>query len=129
MRQACADVFNAWIEGGTERFVTEGLPRDQARALVIQMLGALEGAFVLSRALRSTEPVELAGEASVTAIEAALAEVAILVIAEALVGRSGGFGQRRSLHALGDEPARRTSLPGGAPDSTPTVARCSADTA
>jgi AcrR family transcriptional regulator len=72
LREACADVFNAWIAGGTERFAAEGIPRDQARALVIQMLSALEGAFVLSRALRSTEPVELAGEASVKAIEAAL---------------------------------------------------------
>ena len=72
LRQACADVFAAWIEGGTERFAAEGLPRPQARALVIQMLAGLEGAFVLSRALRSTEPVELAGEAAVAAIEAAL---------------------------------------------------------
>ncbi len=72
LRQACADVFNAWIEGGTERFAMEGIPRDQARVLVIQMLAALEGAFVLSRALRSTEPVELAGDASVAAIQAAL---------------------------------------------------------
>ncbi len=72
LRQACADVFNAWIEGGTERFVLEDIPRPRARELVIQMLALLEGAFVLSRALRSTEPVELAGEASVAAIEAAL---------------------------------------------------------
>ena len=72
LRQACADVFAAWIEGGTERFAAEGLPRPQARALVIQMLAGLEGAFVLSRALRSTEPVELAGEAAVAAIKAAL---------------------------------------------------------
>ncbi|HEV7483438.1 MAG TPA: TetR/AcrR family transcriptional regulator [Solirubrobacterales bacterium] len=72
LRQACADVFNAWIEGGTERFAMAGIPRDQARVLVIQMLAALEGAFVLSRALRTTEPVELAGDASVAAIRAAL---------------------------------------------------------
>jgi AcrR family transcriptional regulator len=72
LRRACADVFNAWIEGGTERFAIEGIPRPQARVLVIQMLAALEGAFVLSRALRTTEPVELAGEASVAAIRAAL---------------------------------------------------------
>ena len=65
---------SAWIEGGTERFVDgRPLPR-RARTLVIQMLAGLEGAFVLSRALRSTEPVELAGEATVAAIEAALAE-------------------------------------------------------
>ncbi len=74
LRQACADVFAAWIEGGTIRFELEGIPHERARTLVIQMLAALEGAFVLSRALRDTEPVKAAGEASVTAIEAALAE-------------------------------------------------------
>jgi AcrR family transcriptional regulator len=72
LRRACAEVFEAWIAGGTERFAAEGIPRERARTLVIQMLAALEGAFVLSRALRSTEPVELAGEASVAAIETAL---------------------------------------------------------
>ncbi len=73
LRRACADVFESWVAGGTERFVLAGIDRDTARTLVIQMLAGLEGAFVLSRALRSTEPVELAGEASVAAIEAALA--------------------------------------------------------
>lgn len=73
LRQACADVFNAWIDGGTARFELAGIPPNRARTLVIQMLAALEGAFVLSRALRSTEPVELAGEASVAAIQAASA--------------------------------------------------------
>jgi AcrR family transcriptional regulator len=72
LRRACAEVFEAWIAGGTERFVGAGIDRDTARTLVIQMLAGLEGAFVLSRALRSTEPVEQAGEAAVAAIEAAL---------------------------------------------------------
>ena len=72
LRQACADVFSAWIEGGAERLAADGIPRPQARELVIQMLAALEGAFVLSRALRTTEPVELAGEAAVRLIEAEL---------------------------------------------------------
>jgi AcrR family transcriptional regulator len=73
LRQACADVFNLWIEGGTARFVEAGIKKKQARALVIEMLAGLEGAFVLSRALRSTEPVERAGEAAATSIERALA--------------------------------------------------------
>ena len=72
LRRACAAVFETWIEGGTARFELEGIPHERARTLVVQMLAALEGAFVLSRALRSTEPVELAGKASVAAIEAAL---------------------------------------------------------
>jgi AcrR family transcriptional regulator len=72
LRWACADVFSAWIEGGTARFAAAGIPRKHARELVIQMLAGLEGAFVLSRALRSTEPVEAAGEAAVAMIRAAL---------------------------------------------------------
>jgi AcrR family transcriptional regulator len=68
LRQACADVFNAWIAGGVERFVAGGIPRPRARELVIEMLAALEGAFVLSRALRSTEPLEVAGAAAAAAI-------------------------------------------------------------
>jgi AcrR family transcriptional regulator len=74
LRRACADVFSAWIEGGTERFAMAGIPRPRARTLVIQMLAALEGAFVLSRALRTTEPVELAGKASVAAIQSAVGD-------------------------------------------------------
>ncbi|HSS04881.1 MAG TPA: TetR/AcrR family transcriptional regulator [Solirubrobacterales bacterium] len=68
LREACADVFNAWIAGGVERFVAGGVPRPRARELVIEMLAGLEGAFVLSRALRSTEPVEVAGAAAAAAI-------------------------------------------------------------
>ena len=72
LREACADVFNAWIAGGVERFALEGIPREQAREMVIQMLSSLEGAFVLCRALRSVEPLALAGEAIATAAEEAL---------------------------------------------------------
>lgn len=74
LRRACADVFEAWIAGGTERFAAEGIERGRARALVIQMLAGLEGAFVLCRALRDTEPLRLAGEASAEAAAAALAD-------------------------------------------------------
>ena len=66
MRQACATVFNGWIDGASARLVECGIPRKRSRALAFSMVAALEGAFVLARALRSTEPVEVAG-ASVTA--------------------------------------------------------------
>jgi AcrR family transcriptional regulator len=72
LREACADVFRAWIEGGIARFVEAGIPPERSRALVIEMIAALEGAFVLSRALRSIEPLETAGEAVTAAISAAL---------------------------------------------------------
>jgi AcrR family transcriptional regulator len=66
MRQACADVFDGWIVGATERLIESGLTRKRSRELAFSLIGALEGAFVLSRALRSTEPLEAAG-ASMTA--------------------------------------------------------------
>lgn len=66
MRQACADVFASWVDGATERLIDCGLTRKRSRELAFALIGALEGAFVLSRALRSTEPLDVAG-ASMTA--------------------------------------------------------------
>jgi AcrR family transcriptional regulator len=66
MRQACADVFESWVDSATERLTEVGLTRKRSRELAFSLIGALEGAFVLSRALRSTEPLEAAG-ASMTA--------------------------------------------------------------
>lgn len=73
MRRACAEVFESWIAAGSERFERAGLEAAQARELVIGMLAALEGAFVLARALRSTQPLEVAGEAAAQRVESALA--------------------------------------------------------
>jgi AcrR family transcriptional regulator len=72
LRQACEDVFDGWIDGATRRFAAEGIERRQARELAIAMIAALEGAFVLSRALRSTEALDVAGQLMVARMEAAL---------------------------------------------------------
>ena len=72
MRIACAEVFNSWIEAGTTRFQDAGLARATARELTIAMLAALEGAFVLARAQRSTEALEIAGELIAEKLSAAL---------------------------------------------------------
>jgi AcrR family transcriptional regulator len=69
MRQACAEVFESWIAAGAERFERAGVAPAQARALVIGMLAALEGAFVLARALRTTQPLEVAGELAARRVE------------------------------------------------------------
>ena len=61
LRQATAEVFTSWTEVLTER-----LGNDRERALGI--LAALEGAFVLSRALRSTEPMYAAGRLAVAGL-------------------------------------------------------------
>ncbi len=74
LRAACADVFESWIAAGTERHEHSGLPADKARELTIAMLSALEGAFVLARATRSTEPLEIAGKMAAAAVQRALRE-------------------------------------------------------
>lgn len=73
LRKATADVFESWIDAATERGVEAGLTRAAARKLAIGMIAALEGAFVLSRAMRSTEPLEVTGAQATAAIRAALA--------------------------------------------------------
>ncbi len=73
MRQACADVFNSWVDAATERLVDSGLPRKRSRSLAVSMLALLEGAFVLARALRSTEPLHIAGAAATALVRDAMA--------------------------------------------------------
>jgi AcrR family transcriptional regulator len=72
MRKACAGVFESWIDAAQERLAGCGIAPARARELAISMLASLEGAFVLSRALRSTQPVEVAGAAAAAAVRAAL---------------------------------------------------------
>ena len=72
LRQATADVFDDWIDATTAYFAHAAIARPRARELALEVLSLLEGAFVFSRALRSTEPVEVAGRAATAAIRAAL---------------------------------------------------------
>lgn len=60
LRQATADVFEEWVVALTERLGD----RDQALAVI----AALEGAFVLCRASRSTEPMQAAGAMAVALV-------------------------------------------------------------
>jgi hypothetical protein len=67
-------VFGSWVDIAAGRLVQSGLAPGRARELAISMLAALEGAFVLARALRSTEPLEVAGVAASASVRDALAE-------------------------------------------------------
>jgi AcrR family transcriptional regulator len=72
MRQACADVFESWIAAGLPRFTAAGLDEATGRRLVIGMIAALEGAFVLARTSQNTESLHIAGELTAAATQAAL---------------------------------------------------------
>ncbi len=72
LRAATAEVFDSWIDAAAARFADAGLDAATARALAIGTIAGLEGAFVLCRALRSTEPMEVAGAVAVAQLRAAL---------------------------------------------------------
>ena len=72
MREACADVFESWIAAGLPRFTAEGLDEATSRELVMGMIAALEGAFVLARATQSIEALRVAGEFCAEATQRAL---------------------------------------------------------
>lgn len=63
LRQTAAAVFTGWLDGGTAYFVARGLDSDTARGLTVALVSALEGAFIVARTLRSTEPLVAAGRA------------------------------------------------------------------
>src|SRR3977135_1276157 len=63
LRETSASVFGGWIGGGSASFAPRGLDASQARDVTLALIGALEGAFILARTLRDTEPLLAAGRA------------------------------------------------------------------
>jgi hypothetical protein len=76
LRQATAEVFDIWIAGATEYFAAAGIPHPRARELAFSMLSLLEGAFIFCRAMRTIEPLHIAGASAVAAVQAALGATA-----------------------------------------------------
>jgi AcrR family transcriptional regulator len=74
LREASADVFDSWIERTAEYLGRAGIPDPRAREVAISLLAGLEGAFLLSRTWRSTEPLALAGAVAADTVRAALPE-------------------------------------------------------
>jgi AcrR family transcriptional regulator len=61
LRQTSAEVFRSWIDGGTASLRSRGLPESTARDVTLTIVSALEGAFVLARTTRDTEPLLAVG--------------------------------------------------------------------
>jgi len=61
LRDTTSTIFTSWLDGGTAYFCSRGLPEPTARDVTVVLIGALEGAFLLARTLRSTEPLLAAG--------------------------------------------------------------------
>lgn len=75
LRDVAAEVIGSWVDEGTAYFVRRGLSAPDARDFILAVLAALEGAFVLSRTLRSTEPLLAAGRSLRARIDETLAGV------------------------------------------------------
>ncbi|HEX3649120.1 MAG TPA: TetR/AcrR family transcriptional regulator [Pseudonocardiaceae bacterium] len=56
LRQVGADVMGDWVETGSRYFAARGLSDTDARAVTHAVITGLEGAFLVARGLRSTEP-------------------------------------------------------------------------
>jgi AcrR family transcriptional regulator len=78
LRKAIAEVFDQWIAGASALFVLSGISAERSREIALEMLSLLEGAFIFSRSMRSTEPVLVAGKSAVAAVQRALDERDVL---------------------------------------------------
>ena len=68
LRLATAEVFDAWIAAGAARFEADRhLGPTTPALLALTLISLLEGAFILSQSLKSTEPVRAAGVSAVAA--------------------------------------------------------------
>jgi AcrR family transcriptional regulator len=72
LREATAEVFTSWIDGLTAYLRMGGIAEERARALAFEVLSLLEGAFIFCRALKSPEPMHLAGANAVARVREAL---------------------------------------------------------
>jgi AcrR family transcriptional regulator len=68
LRIATAEVFDAWIASLTGRLELAGLTPAVARDFAFAIVGGLEGAFVLARATRSTDPLHAVGRVMADAV-------------------------------------------------------------
>lgn len=62
LREVTAEIIESWVRECTDYFTGRGLDAAEARRFGFALLSALEGAFILSRALHSTEPLRAAGQ-------------------------------------------------------------------
>jgi TetR/AcrR family transcriptional repressor of lmrAB and yxaGH operons len=73
IREVCAGVFQEWEDLLTERLERDGFGKKGARKFAMVILSALEGAMILCRARRSTEPLKRVAEHLASSLESAKA--------------------------------------------------------
>lgn len=72
LRRATSVVFDDWVARAAARFVQHGVPASAAPRLARTVIMLLEGAFLLCRAGRTTEPMTDAGVVAVSEVRRAV---------------------------------------------------------
>lgn len=72
LRRAAADAFESWLDALAGDLEAAGAPPERARPVALAVLGGLEGAFLLCRTLRSTDPMDAARDAAILLITTTL---------------------------------------------------------
>jgi TetR/AcrR family transcriptional repressor of lmrAB and yxaGH operons len=62
LRQACATAFESWISPTAAFLEASGLAAAEARSLATVVVSTIEGAVIVARALRSTQPLVAAAD-------------------------------------------------------------------
>jgi TetR/AcrR family transcriptional repressor of lmrAB and yxaGH operons len=62
LRQACATAFESWITPTTALLEASGIDAQSARTLATVVVSTIEGAVIVSRAMRSTQPLIAAAD-------------------------------------------------------------------
>jgi AcrR family transcriptional regulator len=72
LRLACADAFASWLGALARDAIDAGVAPEDSGPLAQSLLALLEGAFLLSRSMRTTDPMTACGDAAVALVRAAL---------------------------------------------------------
>jgi TetR/AcrR family transcriptional repressor of lmrAB and yxaGH operons len=62
LRQACASAFESWISPTVAVLEVSGVSAEEARSLATVVVSTIEGAVILSRAMRSVQPLRYAAD-------------------------------------------------------------------
>jgi len=69
LRHACASAFESWIVPTAALLEADGIDAEGARSLATVIVATIEGAVVVSRAMRSRQPLESAADVVADLIE------------------------------------------------------------
>jgi hypothetical protein len=72
LRRATSEAFESWLVALADDLREAGVNRDSARHVSLAAVSLLEGALLLSRTKRSTEPMDAARKAAVALVEDAV---------------------------------------------------------